>query len=105
MRIGWIYANLDTDFYAKDSRYQYPPFTFAPFQRRARNLRILQLTYAPRGVSVHYVSEELDSGEIIAQGAITKIAGESLESYEARIHKLEHTLYPLALLEALTRKK
>ncbi|WP_297578580.1 phosphoribosylglycinamide formyltransferase [Helicobacter sp. UBA3407] len=57
------------------------------------------------GVSVHYVSEELDSGEIIAQGAITKISGESLESYEARIHKLEHTLYPLALLEALTRKK
>lgn len=54
------------------------------------------------GVSVHYVSEELDSGEIIAQGAIAKIAGESLESYEERIHKLEHHLYPLAILKALT---
>lgn len=53
------------------------------------------------GVSVHYVSDELDSGEIIAQGAIPKIAGESLESYEERIHKLEHYLYPLAVLEAL----
>ncbi len=57
------------------------------------------------GVSVHYVSEELDSGEIIAQGVIPKITGESLESYEERIHKLEHTLYPLAVLEALTTKQ
>lgn len=57
------------------------------------------------GVSVHYVSEELDSGEIIAQGVIPKIVGESLESYEERIHKLEHTLYPLAVLEALTAKQ
>lgn len=78
---------------------------FCPFQRRARNLRILQLTYAPRRCERALCQRKLDSGEIIAQGAITKIAGESLESYEARIHKLEHTLYPLALLEALTRKK
>lgn len=57
------------------------------------------------GVSVHYVNEELDGGEIIAQGVIPKIVGESLESYEARIHKLEHTLYPLAVLEALTTRQ
>lgn len=57
------------------------------------------------GVSVHYVSEELDSGEIIAQGVIEKIAGETLESYESRIHKLEHTLYPLAVLEALSKEE
>ncbi len=56
------------------------------------------------GVSVHYVSEELDSGEIIAQGVIPKIANESLESYEARIHRLEHRLYPLAVLEALNKE-
>lgn len=53
------------------------------------------------GVSVHYVSDELDSGEIIAQGVLVKKQKESLESYEARIHKLEHYLYPLAVLEAL----
>ena len=53
------------------------------------------------GVSVHYVSDELDSGEIIAQGVLAKIEGESLGSYEDRVHKLEHYLYPLAVLEAL----
>lgn len=56
------------------------------------------------GVSVHWVSEELDGGEIIAQGAIAKIAGESLESYEERIHKLEHSLYPLAVLQTLANQ-
>ncbi|TLD89201.1 phosphoribosylglycinamide formyltransferase [Helicobacter sp. MIT 05-5294] len=55
------------------------------------------------GVSVHYVSEELDSGEIIAQGVLAKNANESLESYESRIHQLEHQLYPLAVLEALNQ--
>ncbi len=54
------------------------------------------------GVSVHYVNEELDSGEIIAQGVIAKIPKESLTSYETRIHKLEHLLYPLAILKILT---
>lgn len=56
------------------------------------------------GVSVHWVSEELDGGEIIAQGVIAKMAGESLESYEERIHKLEHSLYPLAVLQALANQ-
>lgn len=53
------------------------------------------------GVSVHYVSDVLDSGEMIAQGVIPKIDGESLESYAQRVHCLEHYLYPLAVLEAL----
>ena len=53
------------------------------------------------GVSVHYVSDVLDSGEMIAQGVLAKREGERLESYEARIHKLEHYLYPLAVLEVL----
>lgn len=51
------------------------------------------------GVSVHWVSDELDSGEIIAQGVIAKENNQ--EDYEAKIHKLEHYLYPLAVLEVL----
>ncbi len=54
------------------------------------------------GVSVHWVSEELDSGEIIAQGVVAK--GGSLEDYEAEIHRLEHFLYPLVVVEVLGRR-
>ena len=55
------------------------------------------------GVSVHYVSKEVDSGEIILQERLEKIAGESLESYEARIHKLEHRIYLEALLRVISQ--
>ncbi|TLD82668.1 phosphoribosylglycinamide formyltransferase [Helicobacter sp. MIT 11-5569] len=53
------------------------------------------------GVSVHFVSDELDGGELIAQGVIAKKDKEGLESYEERVHQLEHYLYPLAVLEIL----
>lgn len=53
------------------------------------------------GVSVHYVSDELDGGELIAQEAIAKIEGEGIEAFEVRIHALEHRLYPRAIIQAL----
>lgn len=53
------------------------------------------------GVSVHFVSDELDSGALIAQDIIHKIEGESLESFESRIHALEYELYPKAIEKAV----
>ena len=53
------------------------------------------------GVSVHWVNEELDGGEIILQDSIPKIQGESLGDFSARIHQLEYTLYPKAVIRAL----
>lgn len=57
------------------------------------------------GVSVHYVNEELDGGELIMQDIIYKIKDESLESFESRIHALEYEIYPKAILEVLDCKK
>ena len=56
---------------------------------------------AEGGVSVHWVNEELDGGEIILQDSIPKIQGESLEDFSTRIHQLEYTLYPKAVIRAL----
>ncbi len=53
------------------------------------------------GVSVHYVSSELDSGELIDQDTIKKIDGEELESFKNRIHNLEYEIYPKAILKVL----
>ena len=55
------------------------------------------------GVSVHWVSEELDGGAIIAQRAFEKRAGMSLEAYEAKIHEIEHELLPQVVVEILCR--
>ena len=56
------------------------------------------------GVSVHFVNEILDSGELIAQDIIQKINGENFEDFKQRIHALEHRIYPKAILEVLNCK-
>ena len=45
------------------------------------------------GVTVHYVSKELDGGKIISQKAF-EYYGDSIEEVETEIHKIEHVLYP-----------
>jgi len=49
------------------------------------------------GVTVHFVEEELDSGPIIIQEAVNVGQDESMEELEARIHEVEHKIYPLAV--------
>jgi phosphoribosylglycinamide formyltransferase-1 len=46
------------------------------------------------GVSVHYVSEELDAGPLIAQGAIKTYKDEDIDDLIERIHQIEHIIYP-----------
>lgn len=47
------------------------------------------------GVTVHFANEIYDEGPIIAQEAV--VVGDSLEELEARIHEVEHRLYPEVL--------
>ena len=46
------------------------------------------------GISIHYVSSELDAGPLIAQGFIHISKDETLENMIKRIHKIEHLLLP-----------
>jgi phosphoribosylglycinamide formyltransferase-1 len=49
------------------------------------------------GVTVHFVDEKMDHGPIILQAAVKIEEKDTLESLEAKIHKLEHKLYPEAI--------
>jgi len=42
------------------------------------------------GVTVHYVDEEIDTGEIILQEVIEILEDDTIESLANRIHKVEH---------------
>jgi phosphoribosylglycinamide formyltransferase 1 len=53
------------------------------------------------GCTVHWVSAGVDEGEIIAQSAVDVLPGDTPESLAARVHTLEHVLYPHALQMAL----
>jgi len=49
------------------------------------------------GVTVHFVDEEMDHGPIILQQAVSISKSDTPASLEARIHKIEHKLYPLGI--------
>jgi phosphoribosylglycinamide formyltransferase-1 len=49
------------------------------------------------GATVHFVVPEMDSGPIIAQGAITVVPTDSEETLAMRVLSVEHRIYPLAL--------
>ena len=49
------------------------------------------------GVSVHYVNEELDGGEIILQQEVPILPDDDLESLTKAIQRIEYAILPLAI--------
>lgn len=49
------------------------------------------------GCSIHFVTEELDGGPVIAQAPVPVEANDSVESLSNRVQAREHLLYPLVL--------
>lgn len=56
------------------------------------------------GVSIHYVSSELDGGKLIAQRAFERTNNMSFEEWEEKIHSIEHELLPETIVKLLTKK-
>ena len=49
------------------------------------------------GVTVHFVTEDLDTGPVVAQEAVPVAPRDTLKSLEEKIHKVEHRLYARAV--------
>jgi phosphoribosylglycinamide formyltransferase-1 len=49
------------------------------------------------GVTVHFVDEQIDHGDVIAQRTVPVLNGDTPESLHARIQAVEHVLYPEAV--------
>ena len=56
--------------------------------------KVIQNKDSLHGVSVHYVSEELDAGPLIAQGVIKTYQDQGIDDLIERIHQIEHIIYP-----------
>src|SRR5947209_12841513 len=48
------------------------------------------------GITVHYVDEQIDHGDVIAQRKVPVMSDDTAESLHARIQEVEHVLYPEA---------
>lgn len=55
------------------------------------------------GITIHFVDEEYDRGNIIFQQKIELDSGETPESLAQKIHVLEHTYFPKIIEDVLSR--
>ena len=56
--------------------------------------RALEACDPEHGVSIHFVTEELDGGPVVVQACIDVRAGDTEQSLSARVQRQEHTIYP-----------
>ena len=56
------------------------------------------------GVTIHWVDSGVDTGTVIKQVRVPRLADDTIESFEARIHENEYKLYP-EVLESLGVEK
>ena len=57
------------------------------------------------GVTIHWVDSGVDTGTVIKQVRVPRLAGDTIESFEARIHENEYKLYPEVLESLVVEKK
>jgi phosphoribosylglycinamide formyltransferase-1 len=55
------------------------------------------------GCTVHYVDEQIDHGQILAQKEVRILPNDTADSLHARIQVLEHQLYPAVIAEFCER--
>ena len=73
------------------------PALLPDFKGLDTHRRVLDAGTKIHGATVHFVVPEMDSGPVIAQGAITVRPDDSEEALAIRVLKVEHCIYPLAL--------
>lgn len=73
------------------------PALLPAFKGLDTHKRALEADAKLHGATVHFVVPEMDSGPIIAQGAVTVQPGDTEEALALRVLKVEHRIYPLAL--------
>ena len=73
------------------------PALLPAFKGLDTHTRALAAGVRLHGATVHFVVPEMDSGPIIAQGALAVRDDDTAETLAARVLAIEHRLYPLAL--------
>jgi phosphoribosylglycinamide formyltransferase-1 len=73
------------------------PSLLPAFRGLRTHQRALAAGVREHGASVHFVTEELDGGPVIAQVRIPVLADDDAGSLAARVLREEHRLYPQAL--------
>ena len=73
------------------------PALLPAFKGLDTHARAIAAGATQHGATVHFVVPEMDSGPIIAQGAVPVQSGDTEASLAARVLEVEHRIYPQAL--------
>ena len=76
---------------------QYPSFAAAEISRPAYAPAGPRSGRCAHGVSVHFVTQELDGGPVIIQACVPVLPAGHRESLSARVQRQEHRIYPQAI--------
>lgn len=73
------------------------PSLLPKYQGLNTHQRAIDAGDTEHGVSVHYVTEELDGGPVILQAKVPIFEGDTAEELASRVHEQEHRIYPLVV--------
>ena len=73
------------------------PSLLPKYQGLHTHQRALDAGDEEHGVSVHFVTEELDGGPVILQAKIPIFPGDNADDLASRVHEQEHRIYPLVV--------
>jgi len=73
------------------------PSLLPKYQGLNTHQRVLEAGDNIHGVSIHFVTPELDGGPVILQAEVPVHPGDTAEDLAQRIHQQEHVIYPLVI--------
>ena len=73
------------------------PALLPAFKGLDTHRRAIEARAEHHGATVHFVVPEMDSGPIIAQGAVSVLPDDTEDKLAKRVLAIEHRIYPLAL--------
>ncbi|ARN63186.1 phosphoribosylglycinamide formyltransferase [Leuconostoc mesenteroides subsp. mesenteroides] len=77
------------------------PAMLPKFPGRHSILDAFEAGVSETGVTVHFVDNGIDTGEIIAQEAVPILVNDTIDLLETRIRNVEHVLYPNTLAKLI----
>ncbi len=73
------------------------PSLLPEFKGLNTHQRAIDAGVKQHGVTVHYVSNELDGGPLVLQAVIDVNENDTAETLQQRVHQQEHIIYPMAI--------
>ena len=73
------------------------PSLLPKYQGLNTHQRAIDANDKEHGVSVHFVTEELDGGPVILQAKVPIFDGDTSDDLASRVHEQEHRIYPLVV--------